>query len=101
MSLSSFPTDYFGNSTLNSLHFIPPGGFRYNEWKDGNTPYALTEDVILNSNALARERREYIRQGMEHAWAGYKLFAYGEDEILPLSGGSRTMYGGIGEWNRF
>ena len=92
-----FPGSYYGNATINSLHYIPKGGFRFDEWKDGETPYHVSDPATsLRSNALARMRREHIREGMEHAWAGYKLFAYGEDEILPVTGGNRTQYGGIG-----
>ena len=35
--------------------------------------------------ALARERREYVRDAMIYAWSSYRKFAFGADELLPLS----------------
>lgn len=34
---------------------------------------------------VARFRAEAVRQGMLHAWRGYKAFAWGADEIHPES----------------
>lgn len=41
-------------------------------------------------------RAEAVREGMQHAWAGYKAFAWGADEIHPKSKTAKTdiMVGG-------
>ena len=48
------------------------------------------------SDDKARIRREYVRDGMKHAWAGYKQYAYGQDEILPMSKRGHNNWGGMG-----
>lgn len=39
---------------------------------------------------VARFRAEAVRQGMLHAWSGYKAFAWGADEIHPKSKSAKT-----------
>jgi Glycosyl hydrolase family 47 len=34
-----------------------------------------------------------VRDAFVHAWDGYKRFAWGHDQLLPLSGGARDWYG--------
>ncbi|KAI7835449.1 hypothetical protein COHA_010654 [Chlorella ohadii] len=42
-------------------------------------------------------RAEAVREGMQHAWAGYKAFAWGADEIHPKSKTAKTdIMGGAG-----
>jgi len=87
---------YFGDSNLNSVNYEPKGGSRFEEWKDGETPFPITPEVITMSDNLARKRREHIKAGMKHAWNGYKDHAFGHDEVTPLSGTSRDNWGGLG-----
>lgn len=35
---------------------------------------------------------EQVRDAFRHAWDGYKQFAWGHDQLLPLSGGARDWY---------
>ena len=39
---------------------------------------------------VAQYRAQAVRQGMQHAWAGYKAFAWGADEIHPKSKTAKT-----------
>ncbi|KAL4437567.1 hypothetical protein ABPG77_003548 [Micractinium sp. CCAP 211/92] len=46
---------------------------------------------------VAWYRADAVRQGMMHAWAGYKAFAWGADEIHPKSKTAKTdIMGGAG-----
>ena len=87
---STFP--YFGTATLD----FPTERNKYRryiEWKDGNTPFDIIDDIKRDSDALARVRREKIKAAMEHAWGGYKKYAFGEDEVHPISGNSGRTSG--------
>ncbi len=50
----------------------------------------------LESDKLGRERREIVKNGMKHAWKGYKAYAWGHDELKPESGTPSDSWGGIG-----
>lgn len=39
---------------------------------------------------VAQHRAAAVRQGMQHAWAGYKAYAWGADEIHPQSKTAKT-----------
>uniref|UniRef100_A0A7S3Q0Z8 alpha-1,2-Mannosidase n=1 Tax=Chaetoceros debilis TaxID=122233 RepID=A0A7S3Q0Z8_9STRA len=92
--MSEFP--FFGSSILDVEHYHPLGGGRFSEWKDGNSPYIVSDRVIERSDALARERREHIKNAMKHAWNGYRTEAFGFDEVNPLSGGGNLRWNGLG-----
>jgi hypothetical protein len=75
--------------------FVPKGGRRYEEYKSGATPNEITPDMIEQSNKIARERREYVRDAMIHAWSSYRKYAFGADELLPLSKKPSQNWGGV------
>lgn len=56
----------------------------------------VTDEMIAESDATARTRRESIKAGMVHAWQGYKKYAWGRDEVKPLSRGGSDNWGGMG-----
>eukprot|EP00568_Trieres_chinensis_P005159 CAMPEP_0183300398 /NCGR_PEP_ID=MMETSP0160_2-20130417/6841_1 /TAXON_ID=2839 ORGANISM="Odontella Sinensis, Strain Grunow 1884" /NCGR_SAMPLE_ID=MMETSP0160_2 /ASSEMBLY_ACC=CAM_ASM_000250 /LENGTH=744 /DNA_ID=CAMNT_0025462807 /DNA_START=48 /DNA_END=2282 /DNA_ORIENTATION=- len=98
-----FPPEYMGsapppNKDPSALFasWSPPGGDRFPEWKDGATPYAVTPELMSQSDELARGRREYVKAAMRHAWAGYKKYAFGMDELLPQTKRSHNNWGGMG-----
>lgn len=39
---------------------------------------------------VAQHRADAVRRGMQHAWAGYKAYAWGADEIHPKSKTAKT-----------
>lgn len=89
---------YFGSSTLNTETFIPKGKLRYIEYKDGNEPttYNPKSTQIQNqSNTLATKRKEHIYNAMKHVWDGYTMYAYGKDELAPLSNKGKDKWGGL------
>ena len=91
---SLFP--HFGTSVVDSKNYKPLGGGRFEEWKGGDTPYAIVPEVIEASNNLARERRTAIKSAMTHAWSGYREQAFGFDELKPVSGGGSMGWNGVG-----
>lgn len=42
------------------------------------------------------ERREAVRDAMRHAWGGYVQYAWGHDELAPLSRSGKDTFGGLG-----
>ena len=42
------------------------------------------------------ERRAAVLESFHHAWDGYKRYAWGKDEVSPISGHYRNSYGGWG-----
>lgn len=94
LQVGEFP--YFGTSILDVEEYVPLGGGRFAEWKDGDTPYEINDDVKEKSDELARERRTHIKNAMRHAWNGYREHAFGKDEVQPISGESNTRWEGLG-----
>ena len=80
---SDFP--YFGTSRLDPSTYQPQGPLRYVEWKDGDSPYHINDEILQISDALARERREKIKAAMQHLWDGYNECAFGYDEVQPVT----------------
>uniref|UniRef100_A0A182IA77 alpha-1,2-Mannosidase n=3 Tax=gambiae species complex TaxID=44542 RepID=A0A182IA77_ANOAR len=46
-------------------------------------------------SSIDHEKRDYVRQMMVHAWSNYKLYAWGKNELRPLSkrGHSNSIFG--------
>jgi len=42
------------------------------------------------------EKREAIRKAFLHAWGGYKRYAWGSDELKPISKKKENGWGGVG-----
>ena len=77
--------------------FIPLGGNRYAEYKDGTyIPEKLNMSDKLELDEVARVRSGIVREAMQHAWNGYKKYAFGKDELLPISNGGQDNWGGMG-----
>mmetsp|Transcript_492 Transcript_492/g.1084 ORF Transcript_492/g.1084 Transcript_492/m.1084 type:complete len:613 (+) Transcript_492:244-2082(+) len=74
-----------------------PDQLPYAEYKGGDSPYNYkTPEIREQSDALARSRRIHVKDAMKHAWAGYKQYAWGYDELLPVSHRGRNNWGGMG-----
>ena len=48
------------------------------------------------SDELGYKRREDIKKGMQHAWRGYKKYAWGKDELKPQTRRGHDNWGGMG-----
>jgi hypothetical protein len=84
------PIDY------NFSSFEPLGGGRYSEYKDGGTPFDISDALKTKSNYVAVTRRDHVVNAMKHVWKNYKEHAFGKDELLPLSGKGSDNWGGMG-----
>jgi hypothetical protein len=73
-----------------SKHLPPPSPNR----PGGNSPSPppLDEQTI----ALWASRASLVKQSFLHAWDGYDKYAFGFDELLPLSNGTTTNLNGWG-----
>ncbi|CAI5473852.1 unnamed protein product [Closterium sp. Yama58-4] len=54
------------------------------------------QGLLLRGQDETERRRESIRQGMLHAWRGYKKYAWGSDELQPRSKTPSNNFGGMG-----
>jgi hypothetical protein len=95
--VESLPTtyQYHGSSVLDIDSYEPLGGFRYMEYKDGDTPYVITKRTRIKSDNLANERKVHVKNAMKHAWNGYKTYAYGYDNLKPIRGVGMNKWGAI------
>lgn len=82
--------------TIDSENWVPPGAGRYAEYKDGRNEVELSDVDLDRSDALARYRREAVKNAMKHAWTGYKTHAWGKDELQPVTKRSNNRWGGMG-----
>jgi hypothetical protein len=73
--------------------FAAPGGYRFEEYKWGDSPYTYAPG---ESDALARSRRFHVRNAMKHAWGSYEKYAFGSDEIKPISLQGSSTWGNLG-----
>jgi len=67
--------------------------YPYSMYTDGTFAPVITPYVTRKSDELARERREHVKRAMQHVWTNYNEFAFGKDEILPVSGKSGNLWG--------
>ena len=77
-------------------NYEPLGGGRFVEYKDGDSPYEITDQLRKQSDDLARSRRVHVLNGMKHIWKNYKERAFGSDELRPISGTTNQNWGGMG-----
>lgn len=87
---ASVPTDY------DFQRYEPLGGNRFIEYKNGNSPYQITDKLLMQSDELARSRRYHVVAAMKHIWKNYKELAFGKDELHPISGSATSNWGGMG-----
>ncbi|GBC04737.1 hypothetical protein RclHR1_05830015 [Rhizophagus clarus] len=58
--------------------------------------YDFPLDEIVQEKTIREERRESVKNGFLHAWRGYTKYAWGSDELRPVSNGSRYKFNGWG-----
>lgn len=77
--------------------FVPLGGNRYSEYKDGTfVPPKRSILELRQLDEIARARSLRVKEAMIHLWSGYKKYAWGKDELLPLSNEGQDNWGGMG-----
>lgn len=83
--------------TLDEEPFVPLGGNRYLEYRDGTfVPPQRSTLELRQLNEIARARSLRVKEAMIHLWSGYKKFAWGKDELLPLSNSGQDNWGSMG-----
>jgi len=69
---------------------------RHNKFRTGEMLSSTTErNSHLMDDKTVKIRREAIKDAMSHAWNGYKDFAWGRDELMPITKGGRDSWGGL------
>eukprot|EP01122_Echinamoeba_exundans_P013316 TRINITY_DN5796_c0_g1_i1.p1 TRINITY_DN5796_c0_g1~~TRINITY_DN5796_c0_g1_i1.p1 ORF type:complete len:561 (-),score=93.02 TRINITY_DN5796_c0_g1_i1:51-1733(-) len=64
------------------------------ESEKSGMPDWWASDSVLDERT--KERREAVRQAFAHAWGGYKKYAWGHDEVRPVSKTADDGWGGMG-----
>jgi hypothetical protein len=78
---------------LDEQPFVPLGGNRFAEYRDGMfIPHERSQIELHQLDELARARSHRIKEAMVHLWNGYQKYAWGRDELLPLSQVSYIVY---------
>lgn len=90
---ASYP--YAASFPSHNMSYIPLGGYRFEEYKCGDTPYNITSKDKQNSDEVANVRRMQVKNAMQYAWRNYKEHAFGMDELQPTSGRGNEKWGGM------
>ncbi|KAF8950628.1 hypothetical protein BGZ52_001923 [Haplosporangium bisporale] len=68
--------------------------------KGTHTSLKKIQTPMRRETRMEREERERrlraVRDGFEHAWQGYRKYAWGHDEVKPVSGWVRDSFNGWG-----
>ena len=56
----------------------------------------VSESARRESDEMARSRREKVKSAMRFVWSNYKKYAFGRDELKPLSRTGQDNWGGMG-----
>lgn len=64
--------------------------------QDGVNGRPVTSAMKAESQALGKTRRETIKGAMKFVWGSYKKYAWGRDELKPLSRTGQDNWGGMG-----
>jgi len=82
-------------SLSKELQLTPKGGFRFVSYINGTYSTEVGKHSSKEFESLARKRRIHIKNAMTHAWKGYQDFAWGYDELKPVSGEGINPWGGM------
>lgn len=80
---------------------LPPPGHDGLKHVPGSSPAEHPAEnqptpIVHKNAALWASRAELVKKSFIHAWDGYEKYAYGYDELLPVSNGSTTNLNGWG-----
>ncbi|KAJ2501062.1 hypothetical protein IWW47_003146, partial [Coemansia sp. RSA 2052] len=68
----------------------------YDYWHNPHVTVPPKLDEDNHTKHTDKERRDAVRDAMRHAWGGYHTYAFGHDELLPVSNKSNNRWGGWG-----
>ncbi|KAJ2610073.1 hypothetical protein H4S08_003773 [Coemansia sp. RSA 1365] len=66
----------------------------FDSWPAVTIP--LQDDEDNDTARSDKERRQAVKAAMKHAWSGYRKYAFGKDELQPVSNKSNNKWGGWG-----
>ncbi|XRA97022.1 mannosyl-oligosaccharide alpha-1,2-mannosidase [Pycnococcus provasolii] len=68
------------------------------EWRSQPSQRRWSRDPRgeMPNDADAETRRQAVKDAMSHAWRGYETYAFGFDELMPLSRKGKNMFAGTG-----
>ncbi|KAG8634669.1 mannosyl-oligosaccharide 1,2-alpha-mannosidase MNS3 isoform X2 [Manihot esculenta] len=72
---------------------LPP---RLSPDEKGTNNKPSNESLRLNADPIWIERQQKVKESFLHAWSGYKKYAMGYDELMPLSQQGVDGLGGLG-----
>ncbi|GAA5859607.1 hypothetical protein JCM8547_006161 [Rhodosporidiobolus lusitaniae] len=84
---------------------IPLKGFRVDELGEGKFGEKEVARVQVEESEVERDggreeemelRRDWVKRAFMHAWSGYSKYAYGHDEVSPVSNLHSNNYNGWG-----
>eukprot|EP00903_Cladosiphon_okamuranus_P020635 g18945.t1 len=64
--------------------------------KDGISTTPVTDEMRAKSDRVGRERAIKVKEAMQHAWKGYRDYAWGADELAPRGKKPKESWGGMG-----
>ena len=62
---------------------------------NGDFNFQLPKSLEQDYHVLNEYRAKHIRDAFCFAWAGYRMHAWGMDEVLPVSGKGKNNWGGL------
>lgn len=72
----------------------PPKLLRPNKLKDSNSPEdKAAENLGAGAKTENKMRQEAVKAAFKHAWSAYKKYAWGYDELKPISKTYHTWFG--------
>lgn len=88
-----------GNS--GAYHFPPPSSRKsFSGLKislvDGIGGRPVTEEMKTESDVKGKEWAEAVKGAMKRTWSAYTKYAWGRDELLPISRNGKDNWGGMG-----
>lgn len=67
----------------------------YSELTDGVYSFSVPVELASAWRDVNNERAEQVRSAMKHFWRAYRRYAFGYDELQPLSQKGRNNWGGV------
>ena len=61
-----------------------------------SVPLPPLGDTDPETDAVMRQRRDAVRDAFRHAWRSYRAYAWGHDELRPVSNRTNDSWGGFG-----
>ena len=71
----------------------PLGGLRYIEYKPGDPLRPLMD--LEESDDISQHRRDRVKAAMQHAYGSYAKYAFGMDELKPVTGVGDNIWKGL------